>query len=179
MGCCLCIIEPFGATKGRGVLYQKKLEFKDNFVPQAGSLLRINCRKWDGKHYDGCSPSLKFYFYFPAEHGNALYLELAHGGHLGFYEGGLVYPNPVTWLDQALVPLVGSLALLNADTTFKTNAGADSIARLVQQVSWFKCSKIILLLVEVSFWGVVWESVVLQSTVWVWNVGSIVNLGDS
>jgi hypothetical protein len=64
-----------------------------------------------------------------------LYLELAHGGHLGFYEGGLVYPNPVTWLDRALVALVGSLALLNADTTFKTNAGADSIARLVQQVS--------------------------------------------
>lgn len=66
---------------------------------------------------------MKFYFCFSAEHGSALYLELAHGGHLGFYEGGLVYPNPVTWLDRALVALVGSLALLHADTTLKTSAG--------------------------------------------------------
>ena len=58
-----------------------------------------------------------------AEHNNALYLELAHGGHLGFYEGGLVYPNPVTWLDRALVALVGSLALVNADASLKTGAG--------------------------------------------------------
>ncbi|KDR10438.1 abhydrolase domain-containing protein 2 [Zootermopsis nevadensis] len=60
---------------------------------------------------------------FALEHGNTLYLELAHGGHLGFYEGGLVYPNPVTWLDRALVALVGSLALVNADTTLKSSAG--------------------------------------------------------
>lgn len=59
---------------------------------------------------------------FASEHSNALYLELAHGGHLGFYEGGLVYPNPVTWLDRTLVALVGSLALVNAGSTLKTSA---------------------------------------------------------
>jgi abhydrolase domain-containing protein 2 len=75
------------------------------------------------KDYESCTASFIFYLYFPAEHGSTLYLELAHGGHLGFYEGGLVYPNPITWLDRALVALVGSLALVNADTTLKTSAG--------------------------------------------------------
>ena len=27
----------------------------------------------------------------------------SHGGHLGFYEGGIVRPNPVTWLDRTAV----------------------------------------------------------------------------
>lgn len=40
-----------------------------------------------------------------------MYLELAHGGHLGFYEGGRIYANPVTWLDRALVGLVGGLLM--------------------------------------------------------------------
>ncbi|XP_058798441.1 abhydrolase domain-containing protein 2 [Phymastichus coffea] len=50
---------------------------------------------------------------------NTLYIELAHGGHLGFYEGGLLYPNPITWLDRTLVALVGSLTLANSDRALK------------------------------------------------------------
>lgn len=50
---------------------------------------------------------------------NALYVELAHGGHLGFYEGGLLYPNPVTWLDKALVALIGGLVLHHNDSPLK------------------------------------------------------------
>ncbi|XP_031327658.1 abhydrolase domain-containing protein 2 isoform X3 [Photinus pyralis] len=46
---------------------------------------------------------------FVSERPETLYLEVAHGGHLGFYEGGLIYPNPVTWLDRALVALMGGL----------------------------------------------------------------------
>lgn len=49
-----------------------------------------------------------------------LYIELAHGGHLGFYEGGLLYPNPITWLDRSLVALVGSLTLANSDRALKS-----------------------------------------------------------
>lgn len=48
---------------------------------------------------------------FAGSHDKAMYLELAHGGHLGFYEGGLVYANPVNWLDRALVGLAGGLLM--------------------------------------------------------------------
>ena len=43
------------------------------------------------------------------------YVEVAHGGHLGFYEGGLLYPNPVTWLDRCLVSMVGSIVNMKVD----------------------------------------------------------------
>lgn len=62
---------------------------------------------------------------FLEEKNNILYVELAHGGHLGFYEGGLLYPNPVTWLDKALVALVGSLVLYDNDSILKSNTKND------------------------------------------------------
>lgn len=58
---------------------------------------------------------------FAASHPSSLYVELAHGGHLGFYEGGLLYPNPITWLDRTLVALVGALTLANADRELKAS----------------------------------------------------------
>ncbi|KAF7418991.1 hypothetical protein HZH68_001644 [Vespula germanica] len=58
---------------------------------------------------------------YAATHPNTLYVELSHGGHLGFYEGGLLYPNPITWLDRTLVSLVGSLTLAHADKALKTS----------------------------------------------------------
>lgn len=56
---------------------------------------------------------------YASTHPNTLYIELSHGGHLGFYEGGLLYPNPITWLDRTLVSLVGSLTLAHADKALK------------------------------------------------------------
>ncbi|OXU18709.1 hypothetical protein TSAR_001963, partial [Trichomalopsis sarcophagae] len=56
---------------------------------------------------------------FAANKPHSLYIELAHGGHLGFYEGGLLYPNPITWLDRTLVSLVGSLTLAASDRALK------------------------------------------------------------
>ncbi|XP_012286299.1 abhydrolase domain-containing protein 2 [Orussus abietinus] len=58
---------------------------------------------------------------FAKNRSNALYVELAHGGHLGFYEGGLVYPNPITWLDRTLVSLVGSITMVQADKALKVS----------------------------------------------------------
>lgn len=54
-----------------------------------------------------------------ASHSRTLYIELAHGGHLGFYEGGLIYPNPVTWLDRAVVSIIGGIVLSNHDAFHK------------------------------------------------------------
>lgn len=48
-----------------------------------------------------------------------MYLELAHGGHLGFYEGGLIYANPVNWLDRALVGLAGGLLMAHNKCSYK------------------------------------------------------------
>jgi abhydrolase domain-containing protein 2 len=41
----------------------------------------------------------------------ALFIELANGGHLGFYEGGLISPNPVSWIDRAVVAIIGGIVL--------------------------------------------------------------------
>ncbi|CAG9858994.1 unnamed protein product [Phyllotreta striolata] len=55
-----------------------------------------------------------------SEKTNTAYIEVSHGGHLGFYEGGLIYPNPVTWLDRTLVALVGCLTLTSDEMGLKT-----------------------------------------------------------
>ncbi len=42
-------------------------------------------------------------------------------GHLGFYEGGMIYPNPVTWIDRVVVALIGGMVLHNHSTFHKRN----------------------------------------------------------
>lgn len=44
------------------------------------------------------------------------FILLSHGGHLGFHEGGLLSTNPVSWLDRALIGLVGALVLSQSDS---------------------------------------------------------------
>jgi len=39
----------------------------------------------------------------------AVFILSAHGGHLGFYEGGLFKPNPVTWLDRTAVGIADAI----------------------------------------------------------------------
>lgn len=54
---------------------------------------------------------------FPETHDKSMFVTLTHGGHLGFFEEGLVFPNPVSWLDRALVGMIGGLVL--AQNTYK------------------------------------------------------------
>jgi len=46
---------------------------------------------------------------------NVIFALTQHGGHLGYFEGGIVLPNSVTWLDRIVVEF--SNALLQCDTT--------------------------------------------------------------
>lgn len=46
---------------------------------------------------------------FPEKRDNFLYIEQKYGGHLGFYEGGFIYPNAQTWLDKNVVNLADAL----------------------------------------------------------------------
>lgn len=57
--------------------------------------------------------------FISATHKQTIYVELAHGGHLGFYEGGIIYPDPLTWLDRALVAMVGGIVLAHNDISKK------------------------------------------------------------
>ena len=41
-------------------------------------------------------------------------MEQKYGGHLGFYEGGLVYPDPLTWLDRLVVQLSDALVIYSS-----------------------------------------------------------------
>lgn len=48
-----------------------------------------------------------------------MFIETQNGGHLGFYEGGIIYPNPLTWLDRILVSLLGGIAFAHNEISMK------------------------------------------------------------
>ncbi|XP_018900149.1 abhydrolase domain-containing protein 2 [Bemisia tabaci] len=54
---------------------------------------------------------------FAQKRQEVVYMELEHGGHLGFFEGGLFYPNPIAWLDRVSLALVGAFLLTHKDET--------------------------------------------------------------
>lgn len=45
----------------------------------------------------------------------ALFVVTYHGGHLGFYEGGLFTVSPLTWLDRAVMQYI--MAVLKVKQT--------------------------------------------------------------
>ena len=40
---------------------------------------------------------------------NMIYVEQKFGGHLGFYEGGFFYSNPLTWQDRMVIHIAHAL----------------------------------------------------------------------
>jgi len=77
-------------------------------------------------------------------HDNMIYIEQKFGGHLGFYEGGFVYSNPLTWQDRMVVHISHALVAdvkkstgleddLNPSDEDKTDTDSDE-----DQISWKK-----------------------------------------
>merc|ERR1719270_3168833 len=54
-------------------------------------------------------------------HENMIYIEQKFGGHLGFYEGGFVYSNPLTWQDRMVIHIAHALVA----SVDKKSAGYD------------------------------------------------------
>ena len=48
---------------------------------------------------------------------NVIFALTHHGGHLGYFEGGLVLPNSVTWLDRVIVEFSSALLRRKPTTT--------------------------------------------------------------
>ena len=42
-------------------------------------------------------------------HDNVIFATTHHGGHLGFFEGGLWYPDTITWLDKIVVQYANAI----------------------------------------------------------------------
>lgn len=71
--------------------------------------------------------NLYFYFLTSESRDRSAYILTTHGGHLGFYEGGLLKPNPVTWLVCKTIP-VFSLKWSNKLFPFRLDRTAVGIA---------------------------------------------------
>ena len=64
---------------------------------------------------------------FSGKKQNCLYIEQKFGGHLGFYEGGILYPGALTWLDRVVVDCVGGLvAYTDSGDAEKVGAGTSA-----------------------------------------------------
>lgn len=70
-----------------------------------------NARKFDA------SEVKLFFLCFTEKNKEAVFVVTKHGGHLGFYEGGILLPNKITWLDHVLVEYI--LAMENAIQSLK------------------------------------------------------------
>eukprot|EP00105_Crassostrea_gigas_P027151 XP_011448391.1 PREDICTED: abhydrolase domain-containing protein 2 [Crassostrea gigas] len=45
-------------------------------------------------------------------HPNSILVETRHGGHLGFFESGILTPDPITWLDRSALQYAEAIVTL-------------------------------------------------------------------
>ena len=62
-----------------------------------------------------------------------IFATLQHGGHLGFFEGGLVVPETITWLDKIVVQYADAVAM----TMIKTSWKQETVEHLSKSVTDF------------------------------------------
>ncbi|XP_048749522.2 monoacylglycerol lipase ABHD2-like [Ostrea edulis] len=49
---------------------------------------------------------------YAMSHTNSLLVETRHGGHLGFFESGILTPDPITWLDRSALQYAEAIVTL-------------------------------------------------------------------
>ena len=57
---------------------------------------------------------------------NVIFALTRHGGHLGFFEGWIVYGRSLTWLDRVVVEYVNSVLAAFADVSPESRVSVTS-----------------------------------------------------
>ena len=52
---------------------------------------------------------LSLSFWAASVNSKAVFVLTEEGGHLGFYEGGLLIPNTITWMDRLVVQYIDTV----------------------------------------------------------------------
>jgi hypothetical protein len=55
---------------------------------------------------------------------NVILAVTQHGGHLGYFEGGFIMPNDVTWLDRVVMEFCRSLVHINSQICDNSHSSA-------------------------------------------------------
>ena len=50
---------------------------------------------------------------------NALFVRTEHGGHLGYFEGGVIRPKDISWIDRLLLQYADACVELSTDEKLK------------------------------------------------------------
>ena len=59
---------------------------------------------WNDIHQVVCHLTSTFYLSpSPEKMPNVIFALTQHGGHLGFFEGAVLFPQPLTWMDKVIV----------------------------------------------------------------------------
>lgn len=67
-------------------------------------------------------------------HPNSILVETRHGGHLGFFESGILTPDPITWLDRSALQYAEAIVTLFV---------ANSLPHLKLKAAWNKNGDIV------------------------------------
>lgn len=49
------------------------------------------------------------FFFFTEKKENVMHVLPLHGGHLGFFEGSVLFPEPLTWMDKLVVQYANAI----------------------------------------------------------------------
>lgn len=60
---------------------------------------------------------MRLYLYSLATKDKVLFVVTQNGGHLGFFEGGVVIPKTVTWMDRAIVQYINAITYVTSGSS--------------------------------------------------------------